>query len=143
MPGPWAYCDTSVLAKRYVRENGTGRARALFRRYRFLFSAITPVELVSAVRRRHAEGDLTDERCVAILARIRQDHAHWELVELVATVLNEAEGLVERCGVKPLDAIHLALAVTFRGSTGIRPAFVTADDRQRQAAEREGSPWSG
>jgi predicted nucleic acid-binding protein len=36
----WAYFDTSVLLKRYVREDTSAQARALLRRHRFLSSAI-------------------------------------------------------------------------------------------------------
>ncbi len=36
MPAPWAYFDTSVLLKRYIREAGSAQARASLRRYRFL-----------------------------------------------------------------------------------------------------------
>lgn len=45
MPTRWAYFDTSVLVKRYVRERGTARARSLLRRYRFLSSAVVPLEV--------------------------------------------------------------------------------------------------
>lgn len=138
MPCPWAYFDTSALVKRYVREAGSVRARALLRRHRLVTSTITPVELVSALCRRQAEGDLADVHFRAIRARIGLDRAHWELVELVPTVLDAAEAMVERHGLRTLDAIHLAAATTFRVATGISPAFITADERQREAGEREG-----
>lgn len=137
MPRPWAYFDTSVLVKRYVREDGMVLARALLRRYRLLSSAIAPVELRSALCRRRADGDLAEGHFTAILSRIRQDRAHWELVELSPTVLGHAEELIQRSGIRTVDALHLASALTFRSLTGIRLAFITADDRQRQAAERE------
>ncbi|MGH7387624.1 MAG: type II toxin-antitoxin system VapC family toxin, partial [Candidatus Methylomirabilales bacterium] len=59
MAGQWAYFDTSVLVKRYVREPGSRRARVLLRRYRFLSSAIAPLEVISALVRRQSAGELT------------------------------------------------------------------------------------
>lgn len=41
----WAYFDTSVLVKRYVKEEASAVARRLLQRYRFLSSAIAPVEV--------------------------------------------------------------------------------------------------
>jgi hypothetical protein len=40
MAAGFAYFDTSVLVKRYVREAGSKRARELLRQYRFLSSTI-------------------------------------------------------------------------------------------------------
>ena len=45
----WAYFDTSVLVKRYVKEQGSAAARRLLQRYRFLSSAVAPVEVVSQI----------------------------------------------------------------------------------------------
>ena len=47
-----AYFDTSVLVKRYVREDGSMYARALMRRHRVVSSAVAPLELLSALTRR-------------------------------------------------------------------------------------------
>jgi predicted nucleic acid-binding protein len=71
MPAPLAYFDTSVLVRRYVREPGAARARMLFRRYRFLSSAIAPVEVMSALSRRRAAGELTERDFRAILSRMQ------------------------------------------------------------------------
>ena len=40
----WAYFDTSVLVKRYVKEAGSSATRRLLQRFRFLSSAVAPVE---------------------------------------------------------------------------------------------------
>ena len=136
MPAPWAYFDTSVFVKRYVREPGSARARALLRRYRFLTSAITPVEAISAVCRRRAAGELTARSFAAILSRLRRDRAYWELVEVSPLVLNEAEALIQRTAVRTLDALHLASALVFQSASGDQVPLITADSRQRDAARR-------
>ena len=90
MPAPWAYFDTSVLVKRYVREQGSPRARFLLRRHRFLSSAVAPVEVVSALCRRRAAGELTQQNFAAILTRIREDRSYWQLVEVSPLVLAQS-----------------------------------------------------
>jgi predicted nucleic acid-binding protein len=134
MPAPWAYFDTSVLVKRYVREQGSPRARFLLRRHRFLSSAVAPVEVVSALCRRRAAGELTQQNFAAILTRIREDRAYWQLVEVSPLVLAQAEELVQRAPVTTLDAIHVASAIAFRTASGIRIPFITGDARQQDVA---------
>jgi predicted nucleic acid-binding protein len=136
MPAPWAYFDTSVLLKRYVREEGSAQARVSMRRYRFLSSALTPVEARSALCRWRISGDLTEQDFTTILSRIRRDRSYWELVVITPLVLTHTEELVQTTGVKTLDALHLGSALAFQALAGIRIPFVTADIRQRDAARR-------
>lgn len=134
MPAPWAYFDTSVLVKRYVREPGSSRARALLRRHRFLSSAITPIEILSALCRRRAAGDLPERDFAAILSRMRQDRAYWEMVEVSPAVLSRAEELVQRTALRTLDALHVASALVFRETSGFGVPLITGDILQRDAA---------
>lgn len=133
-PAAWAYFDTSVLLKRYVREDGSLHARDLLRRHRFLSSAILPVETFSALYRRRAGEDLSERHFQAILSRIRHDRMHWELVEVSPQVLAHAEQLIANTGLRTLDAIHVASALTVQTASGIHLPFVTSDKQQREAA---------
>ena len=53
------YLDTSVLAKRYLPEQGTGWTNALFSSEPVAISQLAIVELASALARRTREGELT------------------------------------------------------------------------------------
>lgn len=136
MPAPWAYFDTSVLLKRYIREEGSAQARASLRRYRFLSSAVAPVEAISALCRRRASGELREDDFAMILSHIRKDRSYWELVAVTPLVLTHAEELIPATGVKTLDALHLGSVLAFQAASGIRIPFITADIRQRDAASR-------
>jgi predicted nucleic acid-binding protein len=59
----WAYFDASVLVKRYVDERGRRNVLRLLRRHEVVTSAIVPIELRSALRRRVAEGTLDEKYC--------------------------------------------------------------------------------
>ena len=133
----FAYFDTSVVVKRYVSQPGSLQVRALLRRHDFLSSAITPVEVMSALCRRKQNGDLSEENFTALLHRVQSDRTRWELVEVGAMILSRAEEIVQGgMPMRALDAIHVASLITFQTASGIRIPFITSDSRQRAAAEQ-------
>ena len=143
---PWAYFDTSVLAKRYLNESGSFQARVLMRKYRCLTSVLTPVEAVSALARRRVAGELSDRAFVVTDSRLRTDRERWELVAISGHLLRRAEQVVRDQGTKALDGIHIASALLFQADSRIRIPFISADERQLDAAaacgllvERSGS----
>ncbi len=134
----WAYFDTSTLVKRYVTERGSAEAQRLLRRYKFLSSSIAPVELLSALTRRYGQRQLSEQDYTAILSRIKQDRAFWELVQVNPAVLARAEEMVLNVKVRALDALHLASAVIFQNSTGRSLPFITSDEQQFDTAQKCG-----
>ena len=131
----WAYFDTSVLVKRYVKEAGSSASKQLLQRHRFLSSALAPVEVLYALSRRKSAGELSQRDFLAIRSRLHKDRDYWELVEVGLIVLSQAEELVQKAGLRTLDAIHVASALTFQAASGLTIPFITADVRQRDAAE--------
>ena len=131
---PWAYFDTSVLVKRYVRENGSDPTQKLLRKYRFISSVITPVEASTSFRRRKDSGDIDQPRFEAIIKRFDSDRQTWELIEAGKDVLDRAELLGRHNKVRALDAIHIASVGLFREATNGRMPLITADSAQRDAA---------
>lgn len=131
----WAYFDTSALVKRYVDEPGRRAVQQLLRRHDCVTSAILPVELRSALRRRVAERTLDGSRVAEILKRVAADRAYWTVVEVGAQVLSGAEALVSAHPVRTLDAIHVASAQFFGARLSIADLiFVSADKRQTDVA---------
>jgi predicted nucleic acid-binding protein len=135
MAARWAYFDTSVLVKRYIKEDGSTVARRLLQRYRLLSSSITPVEVLSALSRRRTAGELTPLDFLAIRSRLHKDRSYWELVEVGAIILSQAEDLVQKTNLRTLDAVHVASALSFQAASGLTVPFITADIKQREAAE--------
>ena len=87
----WAYCDSSVLVKRYVRESGRRKLLGLLRERSCVSSALTPVEIRSAFRRRVHEGSLDVTRLPTLLHRLAADRSRWTLVTVGPEVLAAAE----------------------------------------------------
>ncbi len=135
MPTEWAYFDTSVLVKRYISESGSQRVRSLLKKYQVLTSALTPLEATSAFFRRQKQGDLSEHLYHAILSRLRQDCPYWQFLEVSVPVLQGAEEVIAKTGLRTLDAIHLASALSFHSHTALPIRFLTADALQREAAK--------
>jgi uncharacterized protein len=131
----WAYFDTSALVKRYIDEVGRRQVLQLLRRHECVTSAVLPVELRSALRRRVVEGTLEASRVPEILKRVSADRAYWTLVEVGAEVLAAAEKLVAVHPLRTLDAIHVGSAQVFAAGVAASDLmFVSADERQTDAA---------
>lgn len=62
MPGIY-YFDTSALVKRYHFEEGTAQLDAIFGEpdATFIIASITIAELTSAIARKHAEGEISEQ----------------------------------------------------------------------------------
>lgn len=135
----WAFCDSSALIKRYVQEAGRREVLRLLRENQCVVSALLPVELRSAFRRRVAEGTIHAGRIPHILRHVAADRPYWTLVEVGADVLAAAEVLVATYPLRTLDAIHIASAQLF--AARIQPQgmfFASADKRQTDAASALG-----
>ncbi len=135
----WAYLDTSAIVKRYVHEAGHRDVLRLLRSCDVVTSAMAPLELRSALRRRLSEGTLDEERASEILKRVATDREFWALMEVSSHLLAAAETLVVTHPLRALDAIHVASAQLFASRIGV-PAlvFVSADARQTTAAAAVG-----
>ena len=131
----YAYFDTSALIKRYVNEPGRREVLQLLRKHDCVISAVLPVEVRSALRRRVAEGTLDASRIPAILKRFTADRAFWTFIEVSREVLTAAETLSAAHPLRALDAIHVASAQLFATHI-VSPAFtfVSAGVRQTTTA---------
>jgi predicted nucleic acid-binding protein len=135
----WAYFDTSALVKRYVNEAGRRDVLRLLRGHEVVTSAILPIELRSALRRRVSEGTLDEERVPAIMKRVATERGFWALIEVSGNVLTAAETLVAAHPLRALVAIHVASAQLFAVRVAVPElVFVSADARQVTAAAAVG-----
>lgn len=135
----YAYFDTSALIKRYVEEFGRREVLKLLRKNHCVVSAVLPVEVRSALRRRVAEKTLDVRRVPGILKRLAADRAYWTIIEVSREVLATAESLSGAHPLRALDAIHVASAKLFADRAGSQAlTFVTADLQQTHVAEALG-----
>src|SRR5512138_347402 len=101
-PKTFAYFDTSALIKRYVDEPGRAEVSQLLRKSHCIVSAVLPVEVHSALRRRVTDRTLNESQLAAILRRFTADRTFWTVIEMSREVLGAAEAL---CATHPLRAL--------------------------------------
>ncbi|MGH9408421.1 MAG: type II toxin-antitoxin system VapC family toxin [Vicinamibacterales bacterium] len=135
----YAYFDTSALIKRYVEEAGRREVLGLLRTNHCVISAVLPVEVRSALRRRVGDTTLDVKRVPSILKRFAADRPYWTVIEVSSDVLVAAESLSGAHPLRALDSIHVASARLFGDRTALQTfTFVSADARQAKVAEALG-----
>jgi len=133
------FWDTSALVPLFVAEPATARAR------RWVADdpdatvwTLARVELLSALARR---GRAQPAAATRLLQARREALAAWERwseVTAVELVRRHAERLVETHPLRAADALQIGAALVVAGADPPALEFVTLDDQQAQAAEREG-----
>jgi predicted nucleic acid-binding protein len=131
----WAYADTSVLVKRYVREPGSSEASKLTSTYTIVTSAFASVELLSALYGKQRGGSLTARALRRAVALYEEERSRWTIVELTSMILGRAEDVIRRVPARTADALHIASALFFGEALGVAVPLLTADLRQRTSAE--------
>lgn len=129
------YVDSSVIISAYDAR-GDGRASFILDSSdEILTSRLVHLEVLRNLRRLVDAGDT-----VLLMAEFEFDFARMTTVEIGDGVWKLASAIAVDHGVKSLDALHLATAL----SVGLAQLeFVTFDRRQALAAQRLGMPVLG
>ena len=140
------YFDTSALAKRYLKENGSSWVSDVCDdspNNLIFVSELTEIELISAISRRVRGGSLTVVAAQIGIENFDSDRVEQYLaVEVSKSVLLAARDIVETHSLRGYDAVQLASALEcnrrqiLRGFAPIY--FVSADTELLAAARSEG-----
>jgi predicted nucleic acid-binding protein len=121
------YLDASALVKRYVDEVGSDAIVAAMNSAESCFICrVGYVETVRAVARGGEPGDVT---------RAKRDWLSLRVVEVDSEVTEQAATLSVKTGLRTLDAMHLAAALTLPADQVV---FATWDARLHRAAREHG-----
>jgi predicted nucleic acid-binding protein len=121
------YLDSSALVKRYVAERGSEDVvRAMDAADIWSSCRIAFVETVRAVGLRVGSDGVR---------RIEDEWRNVDVVELDRSLAERAAEIALCTGLRTLDAIHLAAALSVPGES---PLFVTWDARLHRAAREHG-----
>lgn len=140
------YADSSVLAKRHVREIGSGWFNGLVSPKTgntIVTSSLSIVEVLSALNRRMREAAI-DHADYQQLANdflfVAKNEYH--VVDFTGPVISEARRVLEFHALRAGDAIQLASAILARralmNATPTAPIFLASDVKLRHAADAEG-----
>lgn len=139
------YLDSSAVVKRYVQEAGSDWVRALFIGVpvnEVVVSAITAVEVTSAIARRIRSGGTSPEGGRTAL-RAFHDHllSQYQVIDVSDRILRRAVSLAESRALRGYDAVQLATALEVNGITprnADRMTMASADRELNAAASSEG-----
>ncbi len=121
------YLDASALVKRYVEEEGSDAVlEAMSPDSKWAMCRIGYVETVRAV----ARGGESDDA-----ERFKHDWGLFEVVEIDQGLTESAACLATSNGLRALDALHLAAALSLRSA---QSTFATWDVRLHRAARERG-----
>ena len=128
------FFDSSAFAKRYVHEPGTEAVLSWCDRATEIgLAGIALPEIISAFCRLQREGNITPIQYQRLKSSLLSDIEDLAIVDLTPVVVRQAILSLEGSVLRGLDAIHIGCAVALQADV-----FVSADQRQREAAARAG-----
>lgn len=135
------FWDTSALIALVVAERATAQVERWLREDPdVIVSMLTRVELLSALARRRRQEPGAARRLLAARREILSAWRHWSEVTAVDIVRRYAERIVETHPVRAADALQIGAALAAAEDDPATLEFVTLDQQQAAAAEREGFP---
>ena len=127
----YAYLDASAIVKLVTREPETPALEStLANRDGLVTSRISVVEVTRAARRSGRR---------KLVARTQEVFDALVILE-ISSAIADAAGAVEPAGLRSLDAIHLAAALSLDLGTDADLDFITYDNRLAEAARLAGLP---
>ena len=137
-----AYLDTSSIVKLYVDEDDTNEVRTIVGESEAVAASwIAYTETRSAFARRYREGEIPMVEYRQKVDEFEHDWTGYLAIDVSHSLIRRAGALAEKHGLKALDAIHLASALTLKDDQATATptvVFSTADARLQKAGEAEG-----
>ena len=133
-----AFWDSSALVPLCVRQGITPRAIALYKSYEAVVWWATPVEIASALARlvRMQQLDSGDWNKARKLAKSLADS--WFVIQPSEALRTRAAQLVDRYDLRAADSLQLAAAFAWCEDMPQGRAFLTSDQKLKEAALRSG-----
>jgi uncharacterized protein len=136
------FLEATAFAKLFVREPGTDALIQLLQSIednRKLISAVTPLEVYAAIRRRERSGHIAPEAAASALETLRQESARMVQQPLNPAVLEAARQLLDRTALRWPDTLQLGAVMTARDMfPGTEITFVSASAQLLDAARAQG-----
>ena len=133
------FWDTSALIPLIVSERMTARAERLLRDDPdVVVWTLTRVELLSALARRRREEPAAARQLLAARREILSAWQRWSEITAVEVVRRYAERVVETHPIRAADALQIGAALVAAEDDPATLEFVSFDQHQAAAAEREG-----
>jgi predicted nucleic acid-binding protein len=131
------YLDTSVLIKRYIREQGSEALSAHWPSFSIVGSAvIIYVEIAAALAKAERLGWLDAEVAQNAWGAFLNDWGKLSLININKAVLNRASDLAWEYGLRGYDAVHLGAALVWQEGLREMVQLCTFDRQLWNAAKQ-------
>ena len=128
------FFDSSGLAKRYIREQGSDEVEEILQAAGEVgLSVIAPAEVISALNRLRRQRSIAPGQYDLAKSALFSDLEDVAIVGVTNSVVAGAINLLEDHPIRTLDAFHVASAVEWDAEL-----FVSSDERQLAAAAESG-----
>jgi uncharacterized protein len=128
------FFDTSAFVKRYVEEPGTEKVAAIcIQAEQLVLCVICLPEMISTLNRLVREGKLQGDDYQKLRDLILKEIEDVEICYLTPEVVTQTIRCLENNVLRAMDALHLGCALVVEPDL-----FVSSDQRQIEAAKREG-----
>jgi uncharacterized protein len=128
------FFDTSAFVKRYVEEFGTEKVLEICdQAERLVLCVISLPEMISTLNRLVREGKLQGGDYLKLRGLILKEIEDAEICYVTPEVMTQTIRCLENNVLRPMDALHLGCALVVEPDL-----FVSSDQRQIEAAKREG-----
>jgi hypothetical protein len=132
------YLDSSVLVKRYVREEGTDFVRSILGGDDLIAtSKLSYPEILSALMRKVRAGEIERKTFNGIVDMFDKDWDHVLVLDFHNDLLQIVKMLIGKHPLKAADAIHLSSALWLKASSKAEVTFVASDSSLLKAAGAE------
>jgi predicted nucleic acid-binding protein len=128
------FFDSSGLAKRYIKEQGSDKVEALLAEAtEAAVGLICPPEIISALSRLRRQSSISAAQYDIAKKALFEDIEDMSICAITIPVVHVAIDLIERHPLRTMDALHVACALDWQADL-----FVSSDRRQLAAAAKSG-----
>ncbi len=128
------FFDSSAFVKRYIQEAGTEEIVAWCdRATEIVLAGIALPEIISAFCRLRRESRIDNTQYRQLKTLLLADIEDAAICDLTPLVIARTITALEASGLRGMDAIHIGSALIMQADV-----FITADERQMEAALRAG-----
>lgn len=133
------YLDTSVLVKRYFREDASEAVISLWAAAdELVTSSVAFAETLASFHRKKRESEANTDPVREALTSFRMEWPGFIRVEVNEGLNPHIARVIEKHPLRGFDAIHLASALLIHEQLGDELLFASFDHRLMEAAEAEG-----
>ena len=134
------YFDTSALLKAYVQEGGSEDVLALMDDSGNLFGsiALTKVEMASAIQRAIRTSGSSSVNAAKAWQDFLDDWESFTRLRVTTGTIEKASDIAWKYGLRGYDSLHLAAALLWQETLGVKITFAAFDRNLWLASQKTG-----